>query len=367
MRDETAPDPITAPTDLEVNTALGITTGPVRGDVATVIYATASTGFIYDGSMWGDPAQLIDGDLVVDGTLAARKFIADEIFTNTLRSNNYVAPTLAENPPNSGYSLEHVEGIGFFEEIRANVTGTITAPSQTPSSGSYIYNTSFVTREYLNISIGDPVSNYLFTEADGTQVPFREILSNPVLSLTLPTSPRVELVTSSFSDWAGLIEARAGANYDWYYRLTSNLTSGEGNLGSWNVGPIWIGYDSDGNRINDLDIATSDGISRFFTTSRSSAAATGVLNSSTSTTTTDSVLTFSTGGDNGVEVTSEIPAEMRLHFSVLSAVGADQVFNYPETAPFDLQVGIRANSSVSFRTFSNDGSAQTTSITQGDA
>ena len=356
MRDGTPPDPITAPTDAEVNMALGIATGPVQGDVATILYADSAHAFVYNGTTWGDAATRIDGDLVVDGTIAGSKLQADSVFTNTLRSNNYVAPTLEGNPPNRGYSLEHVEGIGFFQELRANLTGAVTVPTSTPTSGTHTYNTSFVQREYLNVSQGDAFTDFNTFDRQGNPETYRMIVSNPLLTFQLPTSPEVDVNPFGVPEnWSGGIGIRRGASYLWYY----TLTAADPDVSfAYDVGVLPIGYNAAGEMVGFLASTGGFGI-------REATFGTETINAFDTTSTTQQVEMFIRAG--AVFAGAEIPTEVRIHFVLASEDDITTSSSAHLTSPISISAGIRLNSSVSFTVNSVDGSSSTTQVTQGAA
>ena len=94
-RSGTLPGSVPVPTTAEVNTATGTTLGPIRGDVAVVIYSDGSRSFSYDGTNWTGAAQTISGDLVVDGTIGTAKITANAITTNEIAADAVTATQMS--------------------------------------------------------------------------------------------------------------------------------------------------------------------------------------------------------------------------------------------------------------------------------
>ena len=138
----------------------------------------------------------ITANEIATGAITADELAANFILSRTVRSINYVGPNLSENPPIQGYSLEHGQGIGFFEELRANVIGTIRAPSIVSSTGISTWGPgNVVSRQYLNITTGTQFQNFDTTAWEsGRQWRFRGVLSNPIWRLDNITAPRPGVV-----------------------------------------------------------------------------------------------------------------------------------------------------------------------------
>ena len=193
------------------------TTPPFTSTAATgspPVQSTSFSGLVTftggDFAVDGSTITSIDGGNITTGTIgadqiAAGSITADELSANfilsrTVRSPNYVAPTVGTNPPNEGYSLEHGQGIGYFEEVRANVTGTLQAPTGTIALGGNInYGPgSVVTKEYLNVTKGDPLTEYPVTFWEsGNSFVMRGIISEPIWRLENIVNPRVYTGVSS--------------------------------------------------------------------------------------------------------------------------------------------------------------------------
>ena len=321
----------------------------------------------------------VQGDAIVDGTLTANKFDVNTVVARTVRSDNYVAPTVTQNPPNQGYSLEHVEGIGFFEEVRANVIGTLTAPSTTPSAGAYTYNTSFVTKEYLNVTAGtDWNTTFQYTRSDGSTYTFKAYVdSTPALTISLPTSPDLESGGVS-SSWPAGVSITAQAAYDFYTNISDvdswpSGFSDEGRGAIIYAAPFWTAYNSAGTLIGSSYIELQD-LSSFTPSINSGSFSFAptiarTIQSSTDADTIDLVGSFSTAAvRNQVWVGAEIPTEARLFFGIFSnrPLEYEGVSSRPSpTVPISITAGIRANSSVSFVVGTDDGSTDTQTVTQG--
>ena len=91
------PATVPFPTDAEVNIALSITTGPVRGDTAIVTYNNASRAFRYNGTTWIVPAAFIDGSLVVADTISSNQIQANSITTDELAANSVTGENIVAN------------------------------------------------------------------------------------------------------------------------------------------------------------------------------------------------------------------------------------------------------------------------------
>ena len=309
----------------------------------------------------------VQGNVVVDGTLSTNAFIADTIFTNTLRSSNYVAPTLTDNPPNSGYSLEHVEGIGYFELIQGNVTGIVSAPGNTPAAGDFVYNTSAATVEYLDISVDDVLDDFVAV-VDGQTHTFKGKLSEPVYELVLPVN--IQDNGSNISgNWSGASHIELGAAYTWYSNLSANsiLTSPNPNQ-QYVIGVVWIGYDGDDNPIGELHLNTVGNVE---VSANNSDDSLGVLRSVTQNSiidVVDNIDSFDLNGNySNVQLSADIPVNAKMHFRLVSRYS--DLFSTASSRPTDgsaiaITAGIQLNSAIQFTVTSNDGTTQTITINQ---
>ena len=155
-----------------------------------------------------------------------------------------------------------------------------------------------------------------------------------------------------------------GANYEWYYNITVNDQSGNER---WYLGFMWIGYDADGERINNPELSFSNSAQSWIRFN-SETDWLGIPAQITDSTGAGGVDVVATLGRAAVEASAEIPTEVRLHLALHSRNNIEQDSSPPvATSPFTLTAGVRANSSVSFSVNSVDGSSATTQVTQGDA
>ena len=333
-------------------------------DIQSDNFATGESGWRIER----DTGNAEFANVTARGDIIARGLEVNSIVTNTLRSGNYVAPTLNQNPPNSGYSLEHVEGIGFFEELRANLIGTVTAPATTPTAGVHTYNTSAVTRQYLDVTVGDAMDTYTLPDENGTVHTFRRILSNPVWDIELPTSP--EVVDGIGDTWAGRIRVRASADYEWYYNLSVNDINQPGFpttteiLNRLHVGWVVYGTDDAGNFVGGPSVSLVSGSALVLHTLASLSDAAIITSTPVSTANVIESLGATFPGGS-IQATAEIPTRARMYFALFFQV-ADDVFELT-TSPISITAGIQANSAIQFTVNSVDGSSSTTNITQGAA
>ena len=308
----------------------------------------------------------VQGSVVVDGTLSTNAFIADTIFTNTLRSSNYVAPTLPENPPNQGYSLEHVEGIGYFELIQGNVTGVVSAPANTPAAGDFVYNTSAATVEYLNISVDDVLDDFVAV-VDGQTHTFKGKLSEPVYNLVLPVN--IQDNGNIGGNWSGASYIELGAAYTWYSNLSVNsIPTSPNENQEYVIGVVWVGYDGDDNPIGELNLSILGVIQVSVNNSDDSLGVQRRVDQNTIIDVVDNVDSFDVGTNfSNVQLSADIPVTAKLHFRVVSRfsdLNSSANQRPSDNSAISVTVGIQLNSAIQFTVISNDGTTQTITINQ---
>ena len=317
-------------------------------------------------------ANTITADQIAANTITGDEIDVNTVIARTVRSDNYIAPTVTQNPPNQGYSLEHVEGIGYFEEVRANVIGTLTAPSTSPSSSSATYNSSFVTKEYLNVTAGDAWNTtYTYVNDIGDTHTFKAYVgSTPLLTLPLPNSPEIDI--PALSSWPGQIPIESQAMYEWYSNISQvNFpASGKGSTSSLSFSPFWVAYNSSGTAIGssfiELTVFQSNPevsvVSESFVGSARSVLHTVGVDGA------DVIGTFLPFVGHGVWAGAEIPTEARLFFGIFSNESEETVLERERstpTVPVSVTAGIRANSSVQFIVDTTAGAPTTQTVTQG--
>ena len=331
-------------------------------DGGTFVFGNSQENLRFDGTDFTLSGIPVDGDLIINNSIDGNKLNVNTVIARTIRSDNYVAPTLPENPPNQGYSLEHLEGIGFFEEIRADVTGTLTAPSQTPSQGNYVYNTSAITFEYLNVTVGDTWDDININNA-GVIESFKGKISAPMWQINLPTNIADNYIFSNSTDNIfGAARITSSAAYEWYSNLTVNNNVGQRN---YYIVPLWFGYDSNDNQIDEVGYSLIGGDALFTDLSNPQlVGGSRFFNSFTDPDGIDVIETFSTI-TGGVALGAQIPVVAKLHLVVISSrTTAANSFEPSDTSPMSVTAGIRVNSAIAWTVRSNDGTTNSETITQ---
>ena len=351
---------------------LKVSAVPVKTDSYYTVLIDNSSVLQSSGSFQRDTAwtvhykvvteAYVDGNLVVDGTIEARQLNADFILSRTVRSPNYVAPNVTDNPPVQGYSLEHGQGIGFFEELRADLTGTVSAPSTTPSSSTATFGAgSVVTKEYLNVSQGDPWEAVSGTdwENDNTYT-FNMIIGDPIWSISVAPDD-ASLSTTLFTDLkpASYLLRDFDTSTVEIYSNHSGSVSG----GSFGVITVRLGLVpyKDGVRLPEWYMFNIQGTS----TTIASPAFSGFSRSISSATPFDSsnVNTLvSTLNAGYVGVDAVYPDRLDVVLMVVESRNLERGGTYP-TCPIDLVAGINVNSAVTL-TIGTEGSTNTYPLTQ---
>ena len=338
-----------------------------------VIFGTdiQSDSFVEGSAGWRlerDTGNLEANDGTFRGTLGAgvveaENLATDFLLTRTVRSPNYVAPTLTENPPNQGYSLEHGQGIGFFEEVRANVTGTLQAPSATPSSGLLSYGAGSVsTKEYMNLSVGTAFQNYETMDwVSGNVHTFRGFITDPIWRLEDIENLKVDTVSfpTNAPGRFSILNFNQSA-VEIYSNLSTNSLNGQ------TVRLILVGAPYSGNTL----LSNFVPLSYISATNGSiSNASPGHLRSIISSQGVDSANVNGIVPNTGVRIPvgSTIPDRVDLSLGLFYSRSYESSVSPPPIdgdSPVAFTAGINANSSVTLTIETDDGSSTTRALTQ---
>lgn len=149
---------------------------PQENDGASFYFGTTVKSFSYNGTDWITATRMIDGELIVNGTIRANQLSANEIFTNKLASTN--ADDFGSNS-SAGYWLDGASGNAHFGgnvHIGNNLTveGLIAAGEL---SANVVYTNNVVINAITNGQVvfveksrTVPLTTTTYVNPDGTTV-----------------------------------------------------------------------------------------------------------------------------------------------------------------------------------------------------
>ena len=359
------------------------------------IVGTTTLDLTYD-SVGEDGDAGIHGARILVDSLDANAISTTSIITRTLSSNNYEprSPALGAGPAVSGYSLEANDGVGYFEELRGDLTGSVTAPSPLGAPAGFVrYLSTLETREYLNVPAGTTFT--MLSSPDGMLETAYIRSPNPLFTFDLMSAvPTITTAGASFFPEGGFDTVISGSGttglpntinntdrYDVFFEFNNfdeSIIPSSSNGFSFGVGVIGFALDSMGNVISDIIPANSTisttgfipfppdipgGWSRLsgFSNFGESANEEGVVYSGDVTTSGNLAYRASDLTTAEFDSIASFVCYVAIYFS-------DSVFGgIPPSLPFDVRAGVLRDSEVNMNISISSGTAQNITITQGAA